>query len=108
MNGKKVFPFTETNQDEIEKEERKSSRSSIHTGACARHVITFTFKTPIEGLMYGLLCSLYRVLIPRLPVVTAQDHDLSLLASQRRKVWHLDDDGPGGEAGEWSACDEYK
>ena len=47
--------------------------------------------------MYGLLRRLYRVLIPRLPVVTAQDDDLSLLASQRRKVWHLDDDGPGGE-----------
>ena len=42
--------------------------------------------------MYGLLRGLHRVLIPGLSVVTAQDHDLSLLAPQRRKVGHLNDD----------------
>ena len=52
----------------------------------------------VEGLLqhvlHGVLRRLQRVLLPRLAVVRAQDHDLALLVAQRREVRHLDDDRP--------------
>ena len=56
-------------------------------------VFTSFIKAVLENLLDGLLCGLEGVLPPGLPVVTAEDDDLSLAASQGGEVRHLDDDG---------------
>ena len=66
----------------MERKKKIKGLTHQHPPRRARHVITFTFKTAVEGLMYGLLSGLDRVLIPCLSIVTAKDHDLSLLAPQ--------------------------
>ena len=56
-------------------------------------VFTSFIKAVLENLLDGLLCGLEGVLPPGLPVVTAEDDDLSLAASQGGEVRDLDDDG---------------
>ena len=56
-------------------------------------LLTSFIKAVLQNLLDGLLRGLQCVLPPALPVVTAEDDDLPLAASQRGEVRHLDDDG---------------
>ena len=75
----------------------RGRKASSHAHA-HRLVITFTFETAVERLVERVLVRVERVLVPRLAVVAAQDHDLALAAAQRRELRHLDDDGPARRA----------
>ena len=73
------------------KNQQEEEKPACTHHACPEYVITFTFKAPVKGLVYGLLSGLNRVFLPYLPIVAAQDHNFPLSTTQRRKVWHLDD-----------------
>ena len=53
-------------------------------------LVTSFIEALLQHLLHRLLGRLQRVLLPRLAVVAAQDHDLALAAPQRGEVRHLD------------------
>ena len=78
-------------------EETAASRLPRH--ASVRQPFTFTFKAAIQSFLYSFIRSFHGVLAPRLAIVAAQDHDLSLIVTEGGEVGNLNDHRAGGRDG---------
>lgn len=85
---------THTISDNDKRNIKRKSRAPMHQA----DIITFTFKVTTQTLLHRLLRRRNRMLFPRPAVVAAQDGHLALLATQRCKVWYLQQDWPANRA----------